>query len=153
MSTVLETSPQRERRALYGVVAGVLVALLVIALVTYRSGRTSRTAEAKAEQLRAALQQEGLRSPSQDVLVRVLGDDGGAVCQNPGQALNKASLLAQLTNGAAGPGARPVIADARLVRGEQLVIQVYCPDQLADFQKVVDGLDLSVGLAGQDTSR
>lgn len=149
MSTVLETSPPRERRATYITVAAVLAVLLVVGLVVHRSGKTSREAQAKADQLVAALQAEGLRAPSQNALVRVLGNDGGAVCRNPGQALNKASLLAQLANGASGPGARPVIADTRVVRGETLVIKTYCPEQLADFQKVVDNLDLSTGVVNQ----
>ena len=51
-------------------------------------------------------------------------------------ALSRATLLAQLTNGASGPGIRPVIADSRVVQGELLVIKVYCPDELEEFQTV-----------------
>ena len=39
-----------------------------------------------------------------------------------------------------GPGARPVIADSRAVKGQLLIIKVYCPDELKDFQKFVDDL-------------
>ena len=62
------------------------------------------------------------------MVVRVLGDDGGAICQDPNAALSRAALLDRLMNGAAGPGMRPVIADNRAVKGELLVIQIYCPD-------------------------
>ncbi len=72
--------------------------------------------------------------------MRVLGDDGGATCTDPNESLTKAILLSQLANGAAGPGARPVIADSRVVQGQLLIIQVYCPDELEDFQKFVDDL-------------
>jgi hypothetical protein len=70
--------------------------------------------------------------------VRVLGDDGGATCTDPNKALNRAILLSQLANGAGGPGTRPVIADSRVVKGQLLIIEVYCPDQLADFKKFVE---------------
>jgi hypothetical protein len=72
--------------------------------------------------------------------VRVLGDDGGATCANPNKALSRATLLSLLANGATGPGARPVIADSRAVKGQLLIIKIYCPDQLADFQAFVDDL-------------
>jgi hypothetical protein len=70
----------------------------------------------------------------------VLGDDGGAVCQDPASALSRATLNAQLTNGAAGPGQRPVIADKRVVQGQALIIKVYCPEYIEEFQQVVDDL-------------
>ena len=72
--------------------------------------------------------------------MRVLGDDGGAVCANPNKALSRATLLTQLANGASGPGARPVIADSRVVQGQVLIIQVYCPDELEEFQEFADDL-------------
>ena len=37
--------------------------------------------------------------------MRVLGDDGGATCDDPNEALSRATLLSLLTNGATGPGA------------------------------------------------
>ena len=49
-------------------------------------------------------------------------------------------LFSQLTNGAAGPGTRPVIADSRIVMGQLLIIKIYCPDELPSFQKFVDNL-------------
>ena len=72
--------------------------------------------------------------------MRVLGNDGGATCTDPNEALNRAILLSQLTNGAAGPGARPVIADSRVFKFQQLIIEIYCPDDLTDFQKYVSDL-------------
>ena len=73
----------------------------------------------------------------QDILVRSLGTDGGAVCDNPASALGKATLLDQITNGADFVGRRPVIVDRRILRGEALILQTYCPDKLR-------------GLPGQD---
>ncbi len=74
--------------------------------------------------------------------MRLLGDDGGFVCQDPNSALGKAALLAGLTNGAGGPGVRATLAESRAVQGELLIMKVYCPDELADFQEFVDGLKL-----------
>ncbi|GAB3085890.1 hypothetical protein [Isoptericola nanjingensis] len=140
MSTVDETQPPRERRTLYVVVTVVVVALVVLGLIFFRSGEQTRDAEAKADQLIAALDAAGARTPSQDQVMRVLADDGGAVCANPNEALSRAAYLAQLANGAGGPGARPVIADSRVVRGQVLIMGIYCPDELAEFQEFTDGL-------------
>jgi len=140
MSTVDETQPPRERRVVYVVVAVVVVALVVLGLIFYRSGEQTRDAEAKADQLVAALDAAGARTPSQDQVMRVLADDGGAVCANPNDALSRSVYLAQLANGATGPGSRPVIADSRVVQGQLLIMGIYCPDELAEFQEFADGL-------------
>jgi len=141
MSTVEETSTQHGRRVTYLVIAGALALLLVVCLVFYRSAQSSQQAEDKANQLTVALQKAGVRAvPSQEQIVRVLGDDGGAICQDPASALRKALLFSQLTNGAGGPGMRPVIVDKKIFKGELLVIQIYCPDQLPQFQQLVEKL-------------
>ena len=148
MSTVQETSPPRDRRIVYAVIAGALVLLLVVCLVFYRRAELNQEAQDKANQLIAALQEAGVRSvPSQEQIVGVLGDDGGAPCKDPSSALRKSILFDQLTNGASGPGRRPVIADGRVFRGQLLVIQIYCPDELARFQQMVEKLK-TAGVAG-----
>ena len=141
MSTVEETSTQRDRRIVYAVIAGALVLLLVICLVFYRRAEASQEAQDKANQLIAALQKAGVRAvPSEEQIVRVLGNDGGAICKNPSSALRQALLFDQLTNGASGPGRRPVIVDNKIFKGELLVIQIYCPDELPQFQQMVENL-------------
>jgi Tfp pilus assembly protein FimT len=140
MTTSTETQTGRERNVTYIVVAVVVVALMVIGLFTYSSAKSTKQAQEKADQLIAAIEGAGATAPSKDQIVRVLGDDGGATCANPNESLNRAILLAALANGASGPGARPVIADSRVVRGQLLIIQVYCPDELADFKQFVDNL-------------
>jgi nitrogen fixation-related uncharacterized protein len=148
MSTVEETATQKDRRVVYIVITVALVLLLIICFVFYRSARSSQQAEDKANQLIAALQKAGVRVvPSQEQIVRVLGDDGGAICQSPTSALRKALLFSQLTNGAGGPGIRPVVVDSRIFKGELLVIQIYCPDELPGFQQVVEQLK-TAGVAG-----
>ena len=148
MSTVEETATQKDRRLVYIVITVALVLLLIICFVFYRSAQSSQQAQDKANQLIAALQKAGVRVvPSQEQIVRVLGDDGGAICSNPSSALRKALLFSQLTNGAGGPGIRPVMVDSRIFKGELLVIQIYCPDELAEFQQVVEQLK-TAGVAG-----
>jgi Tfp pilus assembly protein FimT len=140
MSTPVETQTGSERRIIYIVVAVVVVILLIIGLIAFSSARSTQQAEQKADQFIAALQAEGARTPTRDQVVRVLGDDGGATCNNPNDALSRGILLSLLSNGAAGPGIRPVIADSRVVRGQLLIIKIYCPDELEDFQEFVDDL-------------
>lgn len=134
------TEPQtgRERNVIYIVIAVVVVALMVIGLFTYSSAKSTQQANDKADQLIAAIEDAGATAPSKDQIVRVLGDDGGATCADPNASLTRAILLSQLANGAAGPGARPVIADSRVVKGQLLIIEVYCPDELEDFKKFVE---------------
>lgn len=143
MTTVREQSTRRHRFVLYGIVAAALVILLIVALLAWHSARSTRIAQTRADQLIAALRTVGARVPSRDQVVRVLGDDGGAVCADPNGALNKAMLQAQLVNGAGGPGTRPVVANSNAVRGETLVITIYCPDKLAGFQQFVTGLRMN----------
>jgi hypothetical protein len=148
MSTVEETSTKRDRRIVYAVIAGALIVLLVICLVLYRSAESNQVAQDKANQLIAALEKAGVRAvPSQEQIVSRLGDDGGAICKDPTSALRQAMLLSQLSNGAGGPGSRPVIVDSRVFRGELLVIQIYCPDELPQFQQMVERLK-TAGVAG-----
>jgi hypothetical protein len=125
----------------YGLLGIGVLLLMLTGLLIFQSGEASRDADAKADQLIAQLQEFGLRTPSKDVIVQVLGDDGGAVCANPDNALTKAALAAQLVNGAGGPGTRPVIADTRILQGELAIVSVYCPDRLEEIQEYKDSLD------------
>ena len=140
MSTNTETQPRKERSWIYITTCIILVALVVGGLIAFRSAKQNQDAQDKADQLIAALQDAGARTPDKDQIVRVLGDDGGATCSNPNDALSQAILLSQLVNGATGPGSRPVIADSRVFKGQLLIIQIYCPEELEDFQAFVDDL-------------
>jgi hypothetical protein len=141
MSTTTETQSKRERSTLYIAVAVAIGVLMVVGLIFYSSAESTRDAEEKADQLIAAIEDAGATAPDRDQIVRVLGDDGGAVCENPNESLSRSILLAQLANGAAGPGSRPVIADSRVVQGQLRIIEIYCPDELEDFQEYVDDLE------------
>jgi hypothetical protein len=148
MSTPTETQSTRERSWIYITALVVLGVLVVAGLIAFNSARETRNAEDKADELIAALEDAGARTPDRDQIVRVLGEDGGATCENPNDALNRAILLSQLSNGATGPGARPVVADSRVFQGQKLIIEIYCPDELDDFNEFVDGLETD-GVAGE----
>ena len=136
--TVDERDPNR---TIYWIIAGVLVVLVIIGLITYNAQEANAEARDKAQQLTQAFRDAGLRVPQhQDILIRSLGDDGGAVCDNPGNALGRAILFDQLVNGAASVGRRPIIADSRVLAGEALILQIYCPEKLQEFRDKFDDL-------------
>jgi hypothetical protein len=140
--TNYETQSSRERGFIYWVALGLLVVFALIALFTFSSARQTRQASEKADEYIAALQDAGLTAPSKDQITRLLGDDGGALCDDPGDALRRAIVNAQLTNGASGPGMRPILADVqRLLKGQLTAIEVYCPDELDDFRNYVEDLE------------
>ncbi|HEX9225670.1 MAG TPA: hypothetical protein VF885_03300 [Arthrobacter sp.] len=140
MSTHMESSTKRGRSVTYIVATILLVVFAVIALLNFRSARETQQSLEKADQLISEINAAGGTAPSREQIARVLGDDGGAVCANPNEALSRATFQSQLTNGAAGPGIRPVIAPERVARGELAIIKVYCPEELAEFQQFVDEL-------------
>ncbi len=45
-----------------------------------------------------------------------------------------------LYNGADFVGRRPVIVDRRLVLGEALILETYCPEKLDQYQERIDKL-------------
>jgi hypothetical protein len=126
-------------KAIWWVLGGVVVVLIVIGLITYSSGSDSREAQRKAQELTQKLQDAGLRVPQdQDILTGALGTDGGAVCQNPLNALGKATLLSTMINGASFVGQRPVIVDRRILQGELLILDTYCPDKLQPYKDKIE---------------
>lgn len=140
MTETMETQTSRERSWIY-ITACVILGLMVLgSLIVFSAARETAKAQDKADELIAALEDAGARTPDRDQIVRVLGDDGGATCDDPNEALSRATLLSLLANGATGPGARPVIADSRVVKGQLLIIEIYCPDELEDFKEFVDDL-------------
>ncbi|MFF0481022.1 hypothetical protein [Streptomyces sp. NPDC004435] len=137
-------SPTRfasEHKWIYWGAIVILVGLLITGLVRYSSFKRTTEATNKAGQLSEELVKAGYPAPDQETAVRLLGTDGGQVCEDPGNALKKALYrLQQLSNGATGPGSRPVIADSKAVEAERIVLQVYCPDQVAAFDETVGDL-------------
>jgi amino acid transporter len=129
-------------RRLYWVAGAVAIVLVVIGLITFSAEKKDQESQAKAQQLTQKLQQAGLRvPPSQDTLVSSLGSDGGPVCENPANALGKATLFNLMGNGADFVGQRPVIVDRRIVQGEKLILETYCPEKLAKYEETIAHLE------------
>ena len=137
MNTSTDTTANT-RRTTYIVIGAVFLVLLIVALIAFNSNKETQAANQKADQLIATLNQAGLPTPSKDQVVRVLGDDGGTVCADPKLALKKTIMYGLATNGAAGPGLRPVIADNRLVQAGVAVIKTYCPQELPEFPQTAE---------------
>ncbi|MFE5911242.1 hypothetical protein ACFQ6B_19460 [Streptomyces wedmorensis] len=136
-------SPTRfasEHKVIYWGTIVILVGLVVTGLVRYENVKTSNETLSKANQLQEQLVKAGYPSPDTDTIERLLGTDGGQVCEEPGNALKTALWKIQQANGATGPGMRPVISDSKAVEVERIVLQVYCPDELDDFNDSLDDL-------------
>ncbi|MFB6838031.1 hypothetical protein [Streptomyces sp. NPDC056361] len=136
-------SPTRfasEHKVIYWGTIVILVGLVVTGLIRYHNVKTSSQTLSKANQLQEELVKAGYPSPDTDTIERLLGTDGGQVCEEPGNALKTALWKIQQSNGAAGPGMRPVISDSKAVEVERIVLQVYCPDELDDFNDALDDL-------------
>ncbi|CAM5468668.1 hypothetical protein GCM10010222_37550 [Streptomyces tanashiensis] len=136
-------SPTRfasEHKVIYWGTIVILVGLVITGLVRYESVKTNNETESKAKQLQEELVKAGYPAPDTDTIERLLGTDGGQVCEQPGNALKTALWKIQQANGAAGPGMRPVISDTKAVQAERIVLQVYCPDKLDDFDDEVEDL-------------
>jgi hypothetical protein len=131
----------RDHLVLYLILAGALLAVIIVGVFTYNYNKQTQAAENKAAQLERRWRALGLQAPAnRDVLIRQYGTDGGAVCDTSSDALTQALLKTALTNGAGGPGQRPVIVDKDVVAGERAVIAIYCPDRLASFDHFTSGL-------------
>ncbi|GAA3388367.1 hypothetical protein [Cryptosporangium minutisporangium] len=138
-------APRRDRShlLLYSIIAAVFVILAIWGLIAYPGVTENAEARQKADRTIDAMEEAGLPTPSRDFLVRTLGTDGGFPCRDPGGAFEKAVWNLQLTNGAAHVGVRPVLVTRNLVRAEAIVLGVYCPDQLATFERYRDSLRYS----------
>ena len=132
-----------EHRFLYWTIGVVVVVLAIIGLITYSGNKQTAEANAKAQQLTQAFQQAGITVPAtQEMIVRSLGTDGGAVCDNPANALGRALLFDSLYNGAATVGRRPVIADTNVLKGELAILNTYCPEKAQQFKDKTKDLKL-----------
>jgi hypothetical protein len=120
---------------MYWAAGTVAVVLAIIGLITFSGNKETAEAQDKATQLTQKFQDAGLRVPEdQSIFTRSLGTDGGAVCDNPASALGKAVLHDTLANGASFVGRRPVIVDRKIITGELLILQTYCPDKAQEYR-------------------
>ena len=119
-----------------------LVVSIVIGLVTLRLRPGHPAGQDKADEFIAALDDAGLTAPPTRTRSPACSATTAARLRRPRtSALRQAITYTQLANGAAGPGMRPIIADRPVsCRASCSIIQIYCPDELEDFQEFVDDL-------------
>lgn len=134
--------------ALLAVAVGVLMAVLYN---SYHANQDRELAEEQAAELHAEFEKIGITAIDEDTIVTVLGSDGGGFCTDT-VALVKATANLGSGNGASGPGNRPSVVDERRLAGDRLVVQVYCPEQLDEFDVYVDSLNLDETTTNQETS-
>jgi hypothetical protein len=129
------------RKFIYGGIGVLIGAVLVYSLVVLPDRNKDDDAQAKANQAIAAFEAQGLTPPSKDLLVNLLGTDGGNACENPGAALNEAMHRISLSNGAAQVGLRPVTVDSDVVQGGLVILDTYCPEKAQEVRDYLDDLD------------
>jgi amino acid transporter len=137
-----EPSPSKKQHVwLYVVIGAVATGLAIWGVTAYRGHEATQEANAKAAQLQDRFKAAGLPTYADtDDVARTLGTDGGAVCASP-ERIAQGLLKQQLSNGAGGPGQRPVTVARQTVQGELLILQTYCPEKAPEFQKFVNSLD------------
>ncbi|WP_457030828.1 hypothetical protein [Kitasatospora sp. P5_F3] len=136
-------SPTRmasEHRWIYIGTIVLLVGLMIAGLLTYTQQKATNEAHRKANELNDALVAQGFPAINVQNTALVLGTDGGPVCEDPNSALKQGLWRVQMSNGAGGPGMRPIIADGRILAAGAEVVEVYCPDKLADYQEQLNTL-------------
>ena len=130
----------RRRRVLYWGIALLVVVAAVAGVLIYKHGKETALARSRADRLVALFASHHLVVPvDHKTLIDVLGTDGGPVCANPGGALVKALQDQQFSNGGANVGSRPIRVSRQVVYGEELAVQVYCPQKLAALHTYVNG--------------
>jgi hypothetical protein len=127
-------------RTIYWIVAGVFGVLLIVMLVAWNYDRQNEEADQKAQQLIAACEEAGLPAPDQDQIARVLGDDGGQVCETADSELVQGYWKLRLMIGGEFY-VRAAPLDGRIREGLSLVVDIYCPDKRPDIEDFFEGWD------------
>jgi hypothetical protein len=127
-------------RTIYLIVAGVFAVLLIVMLVAWNYDRQNAEADAKAQQLIAAYEKAGLTAPDQDEIARVLGDDGGAVCETADSELVQGYWKLRLMIGGEFY-VRAAPLDGRIREGLSSVVDIYCPEKRPDIEDFFKGWD------------
>jgi hypothetical protein len=127
-------------RTIYWIVGGALAVLLIVMLVGWNYDRQNAAADAKAQELIAKYEAAGLRAPDPDQIARVLGDDGGAVCETADSELVQGYWKLRLAVG--GEFYQRATSLPGTVReGLSLVVDVYCPEKRPDIEDFFEDWD------------
>jgi hypothetical protein len=127
-------------RTIYWIVGGALGVLLIVMLVAWNYDRQNDEADAKAQELIAAYEAAGLTAPDQDQIARVLGDDGGQVCETADSELVQGYWKLRLMVG--GEFYQRATSLPETIReGLSLVVDVYCPEKRPDIEDFFEDWD------------
>ena len=133
----------RTHRILYLILGAAFVVLTAVAAIAYHQARADQQDLGKAKELQARFTAAGLPLPMDlNDIARMFRGDGGAVCANPDSALQQARWQQDMSNGADGPGQRPIISDRDIALADTLIIDTYCPSKLPDFRSKINNLKL-----------
>ncbi|WP_157845551.1 hypothetical protein [Kitasatospora phosalacinea] len=111
--------------------------VVVVGLLSFTQQHDTDESFRRADELVSKLQENGCPTPDREQVARTPGTDGGAVCEDPASALKTGLHRVPMSDGAAGPGQRPVIVASRAVQAEESILGVYCPDQPAGYQEKI----------------
>jgi hypothetical protein len=137
----MPSPPHDVPKWIYGVIGLALVALAIWGVVEYRGQKETEQAQELAAELNQRFEDAGFRTFDEDEIARVLGTDGGAVCDTADEDLAQGLLRLMISNGAGGPGQRPVRTEGRVLQGMVLIVQTYCPDKAEDVQDLIDDFE------------
>ena len=127
-------------RTIYWIIAGGFGVLLIVMLVAWNYDRQNDEADAKAQELIAAYEAAGLQAPDQDQIARVLGDDGGQVCETADSDFVQGYWKLRLAVGGEFYQ-RATRLDPRVREGLSLVVDVYCPEKRPDIEEFFEDWD------------
>jgi hypothetical protein len=127
-------------RTIYWLIAAGFGLLLIVMLAAFNYDRQNDEANAKATELIAAYEEAGLPTPDQDQIARVLGDDGGQVCETADSKLVQGYWKLRLMVGGEFY-TRAVRLDGRIREGLSLIVDVYCPEKRTDIEDFFEDWD------------
>jgi hypothetical protein len=127
-------------RTIYWIVGGIFGVLLIVMLVAWNYDRQNEEADAKAQELIAAYEAAGLRAPDQDQIARVLGDDGGQVCETADSELVQAEWKLRFLAGGEYY-VRATSLPGTIREGLSLIVDVYCPEKRPDIEDFFEDWD------------
>jgi hypothetical protein len=137
----MPSPPHDVPRWIYAVIGVVLLVLAIWGVAAYRGHEESEQAQELAAELNQRLEDAGLRTFDEEEIARVLGTDGGAVCDTADGDLAQGLLRLMISNGSGGPGLRPVRTEGRVLQGMVLIVQTYCPDKADDVEDFLDDFE------------
>lgn len=141
-----------EHRIIYLGCGVIFVGLLVWGIVAFEHRSDSQAAQDKADELIQLYRGAGLPVPDDtDQITATLGTDGGQVCATADDDLAQGLYKLNTALNPGSVGSRAVTLDRDVVEGGALIVEVYCPDKLADYLKFVnDDLDTEDGVVDLD---